>query len=87
MPARPPLVVIGASAGGVQALRRLIPTLPYDFPAAVAVAIHRQAVEVDERLPRVLGAGARLQVEHASDGQPVEAGRVVVCPANVHLRV
>ena len=82
-----PLVVIGASAGGIEALRSLGPTLPADFNAAVAIVLHRQPVEEDERLPRVLARDCRLPVAHARDGEPIEAGRVYVGPADVHLQV
>ncbi|MBV9102152.1 MAG: chemotaxis protein CheB, partial [Candidatus Eremiobacteraeota bacterium] len=82
-----PLIVIGASAGGIEALRQLTPTLPADLPASVAIVVHRQPIEEDERLPRVLSKDSPLPVTHARDGEPVRAAQIVVAPANVHLRV
>lgn len=82
-----PLIVIGASAGGIEALRRLIPDLSDTIPAAVAVVIHRAAIADDVRLPRVLAIGAKLPVMHAADGDRIVRGRVYVAPAGVHLGV
>jgi two-component system, chemotaxis family, protein-glutamate methylesterase/glutaminase len=82
-----PIIVIGASAGGIEALRRLIPDLADTILAAVAVVIHRAAIADDERLPRVLAIGAKLPVMHAADGDRIVPGRVYVAPAGVHLAV
>lgn len=82
-----PLIVIGASAGGIEALHRLLPALPETLRAAVAIVVHRMATADDERLPRALAIGARLPVMHAADGDHVVPGRVVVAPAGVHLLV
>lgn len=81
----PPLVVIGASAGGIEALREILPSLPADFPAAVAVVIHRPAVQEHDRLSAVLGMHAVVPVITAKDEEPLSAGHVYVCPAGVHL--
>jgi two-component system chemotaxis response regulator CheB len=85
--AGPPLIVIGASAGGIETLRQVIPQLPETIPAAIAIVVHRLAVADDERLPRVLAGGAKLPVMHAADGDRVVAGRISVAPAGVHLIV
>jgi two-component system chemotaxis response regulator CheB len=83
----PPVIAIGGSAGGIEALRAFLPKLPAHFPAAIAVVLHRLPVEEDDRLVRVLEKNVVLPVAHAEDGMPVLPGRVVVCPAGVHLRV
>ncbi len=82
-----PLIAIGASAGGIEALRKLGPTLPSDLAAAVAIVLHRLPVEEDERLPRVLGAGLTLPASHAKDGETIRPGHIYIAPANVHLVV
>ena len=82
-----PLVVVGASAGGIEAFRRLAPTLPADLPAAVAVVLHRLEVEHDERLARVLRHGSALPFSNAQHGEQIEAGHVYVAPAGFHLSV
>ncbi|MBV9439180.1 MAG: chemotaxis protein CheB [Candidatus Eremiobacteraeota bacterium] len=83
--AGPPLVAIGASAGGIEALRVVLPSLPANFPAAVAVVVHRPAVQEGERLTVVLARNSHLRVTTARDRGPIEAGRVYVGPAGVHL--
>jgi two-component system chemotaxis response regulator CheB len=79
------VIVIGASAGGVDALRQLIPLLPANLPAAVFVAVH---VLADRRsfLPELLNGGP-LKALHATDGAPIESGKVYVAPPNRHLLV
>ena len=81
----PPLVAIGASAGGIEALRVVLPSLPADFPAAVAVVVHRADVQEDERLTNVLALNVRLPVVTAGDFEDIRPQHVYVCPAAVHL--
>jgi two-component system chemotaxis response regulator CheB len=83
----PPLIVIGASAGGIEALAQLIPKLPASLPAAVAVVVHRQPVSDDDRLARVLSRGANLPIFEPANGETIVAGRMYVAPANIHLAV
>lgn len=82
-----PLIVIGASAGGIEALRQLIPGLPETLAAAVAVVVHRTVAANDERLARVLSIGAELPVMQAADGDRIVPGRIYVAPAGVYLAV
>lgn len=80
------LVVIAASAGGLRPLIEVLSKLPADFGAAIAVVQHR-GPDFREELIRILGARTPLQVRHASDGVPLEAGVVYVCPPGLHLVV
>jgi two-component system chemotaxis response regulator CheB len=80
------VVVIGASAGGVIALRELIGGLPADLGAALAVVLHRSPL-VKSNLARVLGWRASLPVVEATDGEVFAAGRVYVAPRDRHLRI
>jgi two-component system, chemotaxis family, protein-glutamate methylesterase/glutaminase len=82
-----PLVGIGGSAGGIEALHALLPRLRTDWGIAFAIVIHRQAVEDDQRLETLLNGWAAIPVRKATDGDPVIPGRAVVCPADVHLVV
>lgn len=82
-----PLVAIGASAGGIQALRALLPRLSPDWNLAYAIVLHRQAVADDQRLESLLGGWTALSVGPARDGEPILPGRAVVCPPDVHLAV
>jgi two-component system chemotaxis response regulator CheB len=80
------LVVIGASAGGVEALRTLASSLPEDFPAALAVVLHVSPYG-GSALPAILGRAGPLPVRHAQHGQPIKAGEVHVAPPDFHLIV
>lgn len=77
------IVVIGASAGGVQALRVLVAGLPADFAAAVCVVLHIGAHE--STLPALLEAAGPLPAAHAVSGHPLRPGRILVAPPDRHL--
>jgi two-component system, chemotaxis family, protein-glutamate methylesterase/glutaminase len=83
-PARRDIVVIGTSAGGIDAIRMLLAGLPADLPAAVFVVVHIDA-KSPGLLPRIFGRAGRLPVEHARDGAPVRPGRVYVAPPDRHV--
>lgn len=78
------VVAVGASAGGVEALDRLVRALPADFEAAVLTVLHVSARSI---LPQVLGRAARLHVAHAQDGEPIRPRRIYVAPPDRHLTV
>lgn len=80
------IVVIGASAGGVEAVSRLVAALPRDLPAAVFVTLHypRNAVSV---LPRILSRAGTLEAVHPTDGEAILPGRIYVAPPDWHLVV
>jgi two-component system chemotaxis response regulator CheB len=80
------IVAIGASAGGVEALGRLIEGLPPELPAAVFVVLHVLPTGTS-LLPAILDRGGLLPAAAAIDGEPVERGRVYVAPADHHLLV
>lgn len=77
------VVVIGASAGGVRALRELVAALPADFGAAVFIVLHIGAHS--STLPAILALASENPVMQAVDGQPFEAGRIYVAPPDQHL--
>lgn len=80
----PRLVVIGASAGGLEAVRQVLGGLGPDFPAAILIVIHTGA-DATGSLITVLGRATRMPVEMASDGQPIEPGHVYLPPPDFHL--
>lgn len=82
----PPLVVIAASAGGIQALRHILAEFPAGFPAAVLVVQHLEAGRAS-RLAHVLGSVCALPVAEAAGGEALEAGRVWVAPPGRHMVV
>lgn len=79
-------VVIGASLGGLQALRTVLSALPATFRLPVAVAQHRLA-DAGDPLHFVLQACCALPVQETEDKQAVESGRVYLVPGGYHLLV
>jgi two-component system chemotaxis response regulator CheB len=82
--ARHDIVVIGASAGGVDALQRFVRDLPADFPAAVFVALHMPPY-LKTLLPEILDREGPLRATEAEDGEPIEERRIYVARAGSHL--
>jgi two-component system chemotaxis response regulator CheB len=78
------LLVIGASAGGISALKSIIKGLPIALPCAVAIVQHIPEFAFSQ-LASVLGWGTRLITQFAADGQRLRAGTVYVAPPGAHL--
>ena len=80
------IIVIGASAGGVEALSELMRNLPRGLAAAVFVVLH---VSPDSRsvLPSILNRAGTLPAHHPKDGEPIQLGQVYVAPPDLHLLV
>lgn len=80
------IVAIGASAGGVQALREVVESLPPGFPAAVFVVLHLTP-HSRSALPSILARTACLPVSHPQDGEEIQPGRIYVAPPDRHLAI
>lgn len=78
------VVLLGASAGGVEAISTVVAGLPEDLAAAVLVVLHVPAWGTSV-LPDILGRAGRLPAQHAVDGEALLAGRVYVAPPDKHL--
>jgi two-component system chemotaxis response regulator CheB len=78
------IVVVGASAGGVEALADLTASLPPDLPAAVFVVLHMPSTGTSA-LPDILSRYGPLPATHVKDGEPIEHRRVYVAPPDHHL--
>ena len=78
------IVVVGASAGGVEALRDLVRKLPPGLPAAVFIVCHFPA-EGRSWLPHILSREGALLAAHAHDGEPIYPGHIYVAPPDHHL--
>lgn len=80
------IIVIGASLGGMAALRLVLKALPKDFTVPVAVVLHRagghQGMAVN-----ALQMSCALRVLEIEDKQPVLSGHVFIGPANYHVLV
>jgi two-component system, chemotaxis family, protein-glutamate methylesterase/glutaminase len=79
-------IVIGASAGGVQASTKLIAGVPAHLPAAVFLVIHISAHSPGV-LPQIIGRASRLPVAHGIDGEEIRPGRIYVAPPDLHLAI
>jgi two-component system chemotaxis response regulator CheB len=78
------VVVIGVSTGGPQALKRLIPLLPANFPVPVVMVLH-MPVGYTEIFARSLAEVSQLPVAEARDGDAVRPGAAFLAPAGYHL--
>jgi two-component system chemotaxis response regulator CheB len=78
------IVVIGASAGGVEALMSIARAFPTDLPAAVFVVLHIPA-HIPSVLPQLLARAGKLPAGHALDREPVRNGRIYVAPPDRHM--
>ncbi len=82
----PEAVVIGASAGAVQALSIVLPALPADYPLPVLIVVH---VPPDRRnaLAELFQTKCVIRVREAEDKEPIEPGVVYFAPPDYHLLV
>src|SRR5205085_2097950 len=78
------IIVIGASAGGVEASRQVVAGLPDDLPATVFVALHLPP-EARSTLPEILARSGPLTASHPRDGEPLRRGHIFVAPPDHHL--
>ncbi len=80
--ARHDIIVVGGSAGAIEAACDILGKLPADLPASVFVVQH---IGSDSALADVLQRCGRVKVATASDGEPVSPGKVYVAPGDKHL--
>jgi two-component system, chemotaxis family, protein-glutamate methylesterase/glutaminase len=84
--ARTEAIVLGASAGGVQALSELLPALPGSAQVSVFVVLHLPR-DRPSLLAEVFSHKCALTVCEAQDKEPVAPGTVYFAPANYHLLI
>ncbi|HZR47130.1 MAG TPA: chemotaxis protein CheB, partial [Candidatus Manganitrophaceae bacterium] len=78
------IIVIGASAGGVEALVDLAGQFPPDLPASVFIVLH-VAPYPPSTLPDILSKAGPLPASHAIHGEPIERGHIYVAPSDSHM--
>lgn len=80
------LIVVGSSAGGVEALSVLVSTLPKDFPAPIVLAQHLDPSR-PSNLDEILRRRATLPVEVVEDHTQLQPGTIYVVPSNRHVSI
>ena len=79
-------IVIGVSAGGMEALKTILPMLPLSFPTPVAIVQHTTG-RSDNFLAEYLDGISKLTIKEAEDKEPLLAGHVYLAPARYHLLI
>lgn len=80
------IIVVGASAGGVEVVTKLVEGLPPDLSAAVFIVLHIPPF-ARSVLPDILARSGRLPVEHPRSGEEIRRGHIYVAPPDRHLIV
>jgi two-component system, chemotaxis family, protein-glutamate methylesterase/glutaminase len=78
------IIVIGASAGGVDTLADLVERLPKDLPASIFVVVH-MAADFPSSLAAILSRAGPLPAKDAREGEVFAPGRIYVAPPDHHL--
>lgn len=82
---RPDIVVLGASAGGVEVISRIVAGLPREMRAAVLVVLHVSRGR--SYLPEILSRLGTMPAVHPDDGERLRYGHIYVAPPDHHLTV
>jgi two-component system chemotaxis response regulator CheB len=80
------IIVLGASAGGLKALRWIVSRLPANLDAALFVCVH-VAPDRPSHLPQILSKAGPMRASHPADGEEIRTSRVYVAPPDNHLLV
>lgn len=80
------MIVIGTSAGGLEALTRVLQDLPADLPATLCVVQHIPATHAS-LLPKILNRSCTLPAQHPADGSVIQPGNIYVAPPDHHMLV
>lgn len=78
------VVVIGASAGAIQALSHILPPLPADYPLPIVVVVHVPADRTNFLAP-LFEAKCMMAVREADDKEPALPGTIYFAPPGYHL--
>lgn len=80
------LVVVGTSAGGIEALQQLLRSLPMNFDAALLTVLHTSS-HAGSLLPQILQRGSPMPVVHPADGEILRKRHVYIAPPDFHMIV
>jgi two-component system, chemotaxis family, protein-glutamate methylesterase/glutaminase len=80
------IIVVGASGGGIEALRTLVGSLPADFQAPICIVLHTSP-QAPRILADILTRAGSLKATNAVNGERLQLGRIYVAPPDFHLVV
>lgn len=83
--ARPQAIVIGASAGAVQALSEILPRLPADYPLPLLIVVH--VPDTPSGLVPLFAAKSMIAIREPEDKEPILPGTVYLAPPGYHLLI
>jgi two-component system chemotaxis response regulator CheB len=86
IPLKPEVIAIGVSTGGPNALAKIFPEFPADFPCPILVVQHMPPL-FTRMLAERLNSACPLKVEEAAHNAPVEKGSVLIAPGDYHMQV
>jgi two-component system chemotaxis response regulator CheB len=78
------IIVIGASAGGIDALKTIVSDLPAELPATILITLHTAPYSLGI-LPEILERSGNLPASNATDLEQIQRGRIYVAPPDFHL--
>lgn len=81
------LVLIGSSTGGPRALLEVLPRLPKNFPAPIAIVQHMPPGPFIKSISRRLEADSQISVSEANHGDKLEPGRALIAPGGYHMLI
>lgn len=80
------IVVIGASAGGVEALQDIVRNISKDYMGTIFIVLHTRAYH-KSKLPEILSSIGPLKAEFAIDDEVIRKGHIYIAPSDYHLLV
>src|ERR1700730_5928144 len=80
------IVVIGASRGGIEAIREIVAALPLNLRSTLLIVLHISPTNASF-FPAILSRGGRLPAEHGRNDINIRRGRIYVAPPDHHMTV
>lgn len=78
------IIVIGASAGGIEALQQLFRAFPADLDAAILIVLHTSR-HGGSFLPQIMQRASKLPAFYPADKTPIRKGNIYIAPPNYHM--
>lgn len=87
VPGRHEAVVIGVSAGGLKALKTILPVLPKDYAYPIFVVVHRYPKYQGDHFERFLDSECQIRVKQAENFEKAEQGTAYFAPPDRHMSI